>query len=145
MEQIQRIKTIQEEIQDRAYNFINKEGKVRDYKDSDGCTSNVLGNKKELFFRCPCCSYFNYVSFNLKNDYYHREYYNKRSHAVWKIYKGFILHLCAKIRLSGDEEHIKLFINIFGKEITKRKFEEWAKKSQMIAIRLNLVLKQLRK
>lgn len=99
--------------------------------------------KDRTNFECPCCNHYTsfYSWLGCKEHNFGYEYPFKKYR---NCYFNFLRHLNAKIRLSGDKKHIKLLIDIFGKEKSYSILKNMAKKNMLVAIRLSKIVKELK-
>ena len=111
----------------RFFEYIKGNSKVKESR-YDFC-------EREVVFKCPCCEK-EYVEFFNKGE--------NKDDDLKQIQKCFYCHLYCIIRMNGELNHIKLFINIVGNELAKECFEELAKKNMLVALRLKLIVKELK-
>ena len=118
--------------------------KMKEFIDRGLIEGKYSGGEKYKRFICPCCghetTFYEWLGnseYNYGDDYPNKPYR--------KCFQHFMMHLRAKIRLSGDEKHIRLLIELFGEKEACEILEKMAKKNMIVALRLSNVVKELKR
>lgn len=96
--------------------------------------------ERHMMFCCPICDYHAWMyreSFqNRRKDLVTGKWYpegRKTEYDEFSVFRNnFYRHLVKQITTNGDIEHIKMFIELMGKNYSIKKFTEWNNKSRLI-------------